>query len=491
MSSNVQALAVSVNLSLREALEKIDKNAQGIAFIVGEDFKLVGVLTDGDVRRGLLRGERLESPVSQVMNREFKSFPESSSKSELSAILENPRYSHIPLLNEEGVLVDFATKDTWQNIPVMEPYMNGNELAYVSDCVRTKWISSQGKYVSKFEEIFSELHSGIRSLAVGNGTVALHLAIVALGIGPGDEVIVPDLTFAASANSVLHAGAIPVLVDVLPDTWCIDPEAIRRAITPKTKAIMPVHLYGQPCNMDAIEAIAKEHGLFIIEDAAEAMGTLYKGKPVGTFGDASAFSFFGNKMVTTGEGGMVTFKDESVFKRGLMLRDHGMSREKRYWHLEVGFNYRMTNLQAAIGVAQLEQFDEILNRKLALAESYSSVLAKIPGLQLPPKTEGDRNVCWLYTILVDEKYFGKRDELIFKLLANGIESRPVFYPLHQMPPYKEYARGTDFKNSIDISRRGISLPSSAWLSEVEVSRIAGSLKKVFEVKALFAQGAKV
>ncbi|RYZ75585.1 MAG: aminotransferase class I/II-fold pyridoxal phosphate-dependent enzyme, partial [Proteobacteria bacterium] len=335
----------------------IDGNAHGVCFVVDGEGKLAGGITDGDVRRALLAGKGLNASAQDVMVANFFSLPADSS----SALIQNnlsERIRVIPLLNPEGIPVDFATRSRYHRISVLEPNLKGNELAYVTDCIQTNWISSQGSYVRRFEEDLRNYAGANYALAVSNGTVALHLALKALGIGPGDEVIVPSLTFAASANAVIHAGATPVFADVEAETWTIDVAAARKLIGPRTKAIMPVHLYGHPCRMDELQDLVNSHDIQLVEDCAESLGSLYKGRQTGSFGAAACFSFFGNKTITTGEGGMVLFRDLSCFEMGAVLRDHGMSKKERYWHDVVGFNYRLTNMQAAIGVAQMERVDQ-------------------------------------------------------------------------------------------------------------------------------------
>lgn len=476
MLPKLDEMTVPQESTLRQALETIARNAQRIVFVVDSAKRLAGVLSDGDIRRALLVGKDLNAGCLEVANRKFTSRPVATPNHEILALLSE-KLTHIPLVDDDGILVDYACMHKTHRIPVMNPFLNGNESNYVMDCLRTNWISSQGKYVTTFEEMFGKVIGTEHTVAVSNGTVALHLAMLALDIGPGDEVIVPNLTFAASINTVIHAGATPVLVDVSRDTWCIDPAAAERAITPRTKAIMPVHLYGQPCRMDELSALAKKHKLVLIEDAAEAMGSTYKGKMVGVLGDAACFSFFGNKMVTTGEGGMVVFRTKEQADRARMLRDHGMSKERRYWHLEVGYNYRLTNLQAAIGVAQLEQWPEILERKAKICGAYRRGLSGIDGLILPPEHSWSTSVYWLFTVLLDEKKFGPREEVIRHLLANGIETRPVFFPLSHMPPYQKYAT-TQFPESEFISQYGLSLPSSVTLSERETDSIIKNMREL-------------
>lgn len=360
-------------------------------------------------------------------------------------------------------------------IPIYEPDLSGNELAYVTDCVRSGWVSSLGSYVAKFEEAFSEFCGAEYGVGVSSGTVALHLALVALGVGPGDEVIVPTLTFVATASAVRHAGAKPIFVDSGLTTWTIDPQGIEERITPRTKAIMPVHLYGHPAEMDPICAIAKEHGLAVIEDAAEAHGAEYKGQRVGSIGHAGCFSFFGNKIVTTGEGGMIVTGSRELAERARLLRDHAMSKERRYWHLEVGYSYRLTNLQAAIGLAQVERIDDLVEKKRRIARWYEEGLKEIRGISLPPEATWAKNVYWMYSILVEDEFGMRRDEVMLRLQEKGIDTHPFFYPLHTMPPF----RGEEgLPVAEELSRKGINLPSGVTLTRKEVEYICQTLSSL-------------
>lgn len=319
-------------------------------------------------------------------------------------------------------------------IPVYKPLLGGNEKKYVNDCLDSTWISSKGKYVDLFEQEFSKYIDVNHSITVSNGTVALHLALEALGIKSEDEVIVPTFTYIASVNAIIYTGAKPVFVDSCEDTWQIDPVDIRKKITKKTKAIMAVHLYGHPCDMDEIIKIAKEYDLYVIEDCAEAFGSKYKGKFVGTFGDISTFSFFGNKTITTGEGGMVVTNDETLCERAKHLKGQGLAKWREYWHDVVGYNYRMTNICAAIGLAQLEQANEIINKKREIASWYKEELKKVP-LKVQPEQNGVFNTYWMVTIVLDD--YRKRENLREYLKANGIETRPTFYPVHTMPMFSK------------------------------------------------------
>jgi perosamine synthetase len=378
------------------------------------------------------------------------------------------------LVDDKGCLVDVADPQGNFRISVLEPSMQGNELNYVSECIRTNWISSQGRFVNKFEKVFEEFHAGTHALAVSNGTVALHLALIALGIGPDDEVIVPNLTFAASINAVIHAGAHPVLCEVDQDTWCIDPREAEKLVSPKTKAIMPVHLYGHPCDMDSLKVICDKHNLLMIEDSAEALGSEWMEQKVGTFGDASTFSFFGNKTISTGEGGMILFRNLDVAKKARVLRDHGMSKSRRYWHDSVGYNYRLTNIQAAIGVAQMEKFSQIVQKKIRISEFYNSSLEGTEGIvKMPSKPKDSLHSNWLFGILLDARI--NIVNLSSELLALGIETRPFFFPLNSMPPYIDYKKSESLSNSIWLSEHGLSLPTSVDLTDGELQFITRSV----------------
>lgn len=350
-------------------------------------------------------------------------------------------------------------------IPISEPYIGNEELKNVIDAVKSGWISSKGKYIKEFEEKFAG-YCGIKyGISTSNGTVSLHLALKALGIKKDDEVIVPTLTFIGTANAVTYCNAKPVFVDSDPNYWCIDPEKIEEKITGNTKAIIPVHLYGHPCDMDAIMDIARDHDLYVVEDAAEAHGAKYKFKKVGSFGDINCFSFFGNKIITTGEGGMCLTDNDELAERMRILRDHGMNPNKKYWHDVVGFNYRMTNMQAALGVAQLEKIEKIIGIKRRNANLYNSLLKGLNCITLPIEETWARNVYWMYSVLIDPRI--NRDDLMKKLEEEGIESRPFFYPVHILPSY----RNGVFPIAEVLSKIGMSLPSSANLTREEIEWI--------------------
>jgi perosamine synthetase len=371
-------------------------------------------------------------------------------------------------------------------IPISEPSLEGRELEYVTDCIRSGWVSSLGEYVKRFEREFAA-YCGVRyGAATHNGTVALHLALAALGVGPGDEVILPTLTFVATANAVVYTGATPVFVDSEPSTWNIDPAAAARAITPRTRAIIAVHLYGHPADMDPLRALADQHGLMLIEDAAEAHGARYKGQRVGSLSDVAVFSFFGNKIITTGEGGMVVTDDAALAERCFFLGNQARHKENPYWHPEIGYNYRMTNVQAALGVAQLERIEEFIAIRARNADHYRRRLSEVPGLSPPPCAEWAENVYWMYTVLVEEDYGLDRDSVMVRLRQQGIDTRPVFYPIHTLPMYNSPrypvwgAEGTGGDSrglpvAEELGRKGINLPSGATLRPEQVDLVCDAL----------------
>lgn len=364
-------------------------------------------------------------------------------------------------------------------IPVASPDLGGNERRYIDECMETGWISSAGRFVRRFEAAFAAMCGVEQGVAVSSGTAALHLALLGQDIGPGDDVLVPAWTFAATANAVRYVGARPVLVDVDADTWGMDPAAAARRITRRTKAILAVHLYGRPADVVALGTLARRHRLVLIEDAAEAHGAEIGGRRVGSLGAAGCFSTFANKIVTTGEGGVLVTPSRRLAERARTLRDHGMRRgmtPRKYWHPTLGFSYGLSNLQAAIGVAQLERFDALLGRKDAIAERYGKALAGVPGVSFMPSRPGTRPVCWLYSILLEPRTFGmSRDALMRHLAGGGIETRPFFPPLHLMPPYRQATR---FPVAERLAARGLNLPSGPAIADADIDRVCAAVVAV-------------
>lgn len=367
-------------------------------------------------------------------------------------------------------------------IPVSEPVFLGNEKEYVNDCLDTLWISSLGKYIPKFEEAFAGYVGVKHGVACSNGTTGLHMALEVLGIGPGDEVIVPNFTIIVSANVTIMTGARPVLVDVDPETWCIEPSLIEAAITPRTKAIMVVHMYGHPCDMDPINVIARKHGLFVVEDCCQSHGATYKGKMTGALSDISVFSFYGNKIITSGEGGMLLTDNDEYANRAGTYRDNGF-RIPRFIHESRGMNYRLTNIQAAIGLAQTEKIAVAVARKRHIARKYLEHLTGFPHITLPVERPWARNVYWMFALLINESFGRTKDEVMAALKERGVDSRSFFYAVSQQPVYQgDDPRFPEMKGhwpvSESLGNRGLYLPSGIGLTDEQIKYCADTLKSL-------------
>ena len=367
-------------------------------------------------------------------------------------------------------------------IPVAEPVLLGNEKKYVMDCLETLWISSRGKYIPMFEEALARYCNVKHGVACSNGTAGLHMALEVLGIGPGDEVIIPDFTIVVTANVVILAGARPVLVDVEPDTWCIAPAQIEAAVTPRTKAIMVVHMYGHPCDMDPINALAKKHGLAVIEDCCQSHGAVYKGRMTGALSDVGVFSFYGNKTITAGEGGMLVTDSDELAERARIYRDNGFELP-RFIHKVRGMNYRLTNVQAALGLAQTEKLDFAVARKREIARTYLEALSGFEHVTLPVERQGCRNVYWMFGVLINDSFGRTKNEVMELLRERGVDSRSFFYPMTEQPAM----RGPDPRLpnldghrpvSADLGRRGLYLPSGLGLTADQIRFCAETLKSL-------------
>lgn len=363
-------------------------------------------------------------------------------------------------------------------IPISQPYLDNKDREYVNAAVTSGWISSLGKYIDAFESEFASFCGAKYAVAVSNGTVGLHLSLMAAGIGPDDEVIIPDLTFVATANAVMMAQARPVIVDVLRTSYGIDPESILAAITPKTKAIIPVHLYGNPADMHSIMDIARKNNLIVIEDAAEAHGALYRGRPVGAIGNCGVFSFYGNKIITSGEGGMIVTNDKKIYDKAKHLRDHAMSKEIRYWHTEIGYNYRMTNLQAALGLAQLEKIGFLIDERKKILDTYKTHLNKFSIICNGVTPADCMPVNWLVSPVIEELNRVSRDQVIVQLKEAGVDSRPFFYPLSTLPMYS--SQTSENLNAKFLSERGINLPTFVGIKSSEIEYICKVLVSSLE-----------
>ena len=474
---NLENVSADYNNKISDVLSKINKNELGICFILKKGV-LKGICTDGDIRRSLLKGYKLNSPVKKILSKKYVCLDYRSSidliQKKISDVIKI-----IPLVDENKKLVDYVSYNRFRSIPQYEPDLKGNELIYLNDCIKTGWISSRGKYVNQFEDKFKNFIRAKYSLSTSSCTTALHLALKTLGIKKGDEVIVPNYTFVSPINSVIHSGAKPVIADIETRNLCMSLNSIKKKITKRTKAIIIVHTYGHAAEIDKITKYAKKNKILLIEDCAEALGTYFKKKHVGIFGDCSCFSFYGNKTISTVEGGMLIFKDKSNFLKAKQLRDHGMSSKTKYWYEQIGFNYRLTNIQAAIGIAQLEKLDIFLNKKQWIAKNYFKNLKDIKHIQLPliePKTI---NSYWLFYFIVKKKYINHRNKIVNYLLKKGIEARSGFFRFDQMKLYKSYSKGS-FPNSKFISDTIITLPSFPALKENEIRKICHEIKKYFK-----------
>lgn len=367
-------------------------------------------------------------------------------------------------------------------IPVAQPDLAGQEKRYVMEALEEGWISSSGRFLQRFEKEFAEFCGVKHAIACCNGTVVLHLLMLAMGIGPRDEVILPSFTYVASANGVTYTGATPILVDSEPVHWNIDPEKVEAAITPKTKAIMAVHLYGHPADMTALRAIADRAGIPVIEDAAEAHGATVGGEKVGSLGAGATFSFYGNKILTTGEGGMVTTDDDALARRMRQLRGQGMDPDRRYWFPMVGYNYRMTNLAAALGCAQLERADELIAHRLRIARGYTERLSPHAGklgIELASEAAWAGAVHWLSCIRVPA---ARRDPLMAFLMERGIETRPFFPPMHQLPMYEDpaFRQGRPLPVAEMLGATGINLPTYTTLTDADLDRVSDAIVEGLE-----------
>ncbi len=444
------------------AIEKCLDNGVGACLVV-DGRRYLGRVSLDELGRAALAGSILAPTLGQHLR-------------ELGRHRSNVSPTDIlqPDLDPAGNLIGITIDRAAQRVQIARPDMSRYEFRAVLDAFLSSWISSKGPYVEKFEEGFARFVGAGHGIAVSNGTVALHLALVALGIGPGDEVIVPDLTFAATINAVIYCGATPVIADVDDRTWCLSLATVEAACTPRTKAIIPVHLYGRPAEMGPICAFAARRGIAVVEDCAEAPGARYAGRPVGQFGDISCFSFYANKIVTTGEGGMCVTSSPELAAELRMLRDHGMSPERAYWHDRIGFNYRLTNIQAAIGNAQLDRASEALQRNRELADAYRVALQGIPGVRFPPDMDDlCTPVVWLTSVTVPAE---RRDALVIAALRANIETRPFFHSLSTLPPYQPYARHCP--NSLRLSAIGVTLPTSRAVDSGAIDRVAEVFRNV-------------
>jgi perosamine synthetase len=470
-------LIVEENLSLKYALKAIQLSGQGACFVTKKN-KLLNIITDGDIRRALLNGCKISDNIRKI-----------KSKKNYIAVKENynfldlqkkiSKHKIIPIINDSDEIIDYANEKRFRQLPQSEPSFKGNELKYVSEAIKSGWVSSIGKYVNIFEKKFSFFVKNKYCLTTSSGTTAIQLAIATLKLKPKDEIIVPDYTFVAPINSIIHSNCKPVLVDIDNKNLCLSLNSIKKAVTKNTKVIIIVHLYGNTPELDKIIRFCKKKNIKVIEDCAEAFGTYYKKKHVGNFGHFGTFSFFGNKTISTGEGGMIIFRKKEDYQLAKKLRDHGMRQDKKYWHDEVGFNFRMTNLQAAIGCAQIEKANKFINRKIKIFKQYNLKLKYLKFINMTQETSKIKNSHWLTFILVKNNSI--RDKLLSFLTSKGIEVRSGFYSAHKMNIYKNFKnKKIDYFNSKRISSSIITLPSSVSLKNEEINYICKLIKLFFK-----------
>jgi len=469
---------IKYNQSILECMRKINQNSMSFC-LVEKNKQIIATITDGDIRRHITRGGSLKDQVIVAANVKFYFLNKkkiTKPKFDIKKYFKNS-IKYIPIIDDKNKLYKIFFKGSSITTSLVKPFFGGNEIKYLNECIKTNWISSQGKYVTKFENKFRDIFKTKHNLTTSNGTNALHLILSSLGIGKGDEVLVPDYTFIGSVNPIIYSNARPKLIDI-DQNFGIDPIKIKENLTKKVKAIIVVHLFGVPANIKEIKKIAKENKIFLIEDCAEAIGSYIGNTHVGNFGDASMFSFFGNKTITTGEGGMACFKSKKFFEKAKLLRDHGMSKNKRYWHEVVGYNYRMTNLQAAVGVAQLENYRNIIQKKTNLAKIYDEKLKDNNFIKTLPIFQNKTNSYWFYVIQIKNTKKFKVSNFINYLKQQGVEARRSFYPIHKMDEYKKYS-SKNIKISVKKSNSCILLPCWPNMSSNEVILISKKINTFF------------
>jgi len=460
-----EVISIEISCSISEAFNLINQN-KGKNIFVLDDGRFCGTVSDGDLRRAILKGMSLESEVRTATNFDAVWVSLDDSNTDVNKIFLD-EHDLLPVLDRSHKIIRVIRKGDRLKIPLAEPNLSNRETELVLDTLFSTMISSRGSYVGKFESLFANYINvdPRRVVSVSNGTLAIYLALIALGINEGDEIIVPDLTFGATANAVIQAGARPILVDVEDATWNLDLSLLKDAITPNTKAIIPVHLYGNPCALNELAKFAKDHNLLVIEDAAEALGTYFQNDHVGINSNAGTFSFFGNKTITTGEGGMVVFKDISHADKAREFKNHGMNINVKYFHNDWGTNLRLTNIQAAIGCAQMERVNQFMEQKNKNSDVYRQQLNSY-GIVFADVVNSGVNSFWLTSCLLPKSI--DVSKCLDYLSKNGIEARSFFYPLHMQLAFKHYTYVRRHSSiSQKLFKRGISLPSGTTLTNAD------------------------
>ena len=472
---NIESYIIYLDQSLTDALKKINANSRGFLIVTDSKNKMVGTLTDGDCRRHLANTGSLSDAVQKICNTDYAYAHDIIGARDI--LNTNSGYLFVPIVDDNFIIKDIDFRERLDFIPLITPDFSGNENKYLTQCVSSGWASSQGFYISEFQNNFESYTKNKNALAVSNGTHALHLAMLALDIGPGDEVIVPNLTFAAVINAVIYCGATPVIADVNLQTGNLSVECIREVLSARTKAVIFVHLYGNPSGVVEVNNFCRSNNLYLIEDCAEALGSYAQNIHVGNFGHISTYSFFGNKTITTGEGGMICFESRAMKDKASVLRDHGMSKQKRYWHSVVGYNYRMTNMQAALGLAQLERVTHFVGRKIENQQIYEQKLPKKYFSFTHVNSDCVNSHWFVFVNLIN--YGQNTTKQIQEILyRNNIDSRRAFYCLSEMKIYREYTKNdkTTYRNSEALSTSGLCLPSGVGLTKDQISYVCNVLQ---------------
>ena len=484
MSKKIDQILLREGSTIKMAMECLDKTGFKIALVINKKKRLLGAVTDGDIRRALLLKKKMNSPIKTVMIVNPITAKEGTPAAELLGLMLAKEIQQIPIVNNNNTPVDIVQLSELKSIPLSSPDITHKEVEVINKVLSTPFLSI-GPRVKEFENKIASYVGTKYAIAVNSGTSGLHLCVRSLGIKDGDEVITTPFSFIASANCLLFERAKPVFADIKEDTRCIAPERIEEKITKKTKAILPVHIFGQPCQMDKIMKIAKHRNLYVIEDACEAIGAKYKNKKVGTFGDAAVFSFYPNKQMTTAEGGVVVTNNEKIAKLCQSMRNQGRDEDGTWLsHKRLGYNYRMSELSAALGETQIGRIDEFLKKRQRVAGLYNKILSKVKGIKIPYVAPNAKMSWFVYVINLDDKIFSRedRDAIIQKLNERGIAARDYFPPIHLEPFYVDmfnYKKG-DFPITERVSSSTIALPFYNNLREEEIDYICENLKSVID-----------
>jgi perosamine synthetase len=484
MKDKISPISISGNASIQDAMERINKTGIRCVLIVDENSKLLGIATDGDIRRALLSEKKIDIPIQRIMHKNPITAKEGTSVSGLLEIMSKNEIQELPIINNKGVLVDLVLLREIKNIPLSYPDISHKEVEIINQVLATPFLSI-GPKIKEFEKKIAKFIGTKYAVAVNSGTSGLHLCIRSLDIKDGDEVITSPFSFIASANCILFERANPVFVDVDENTLCIDADKIEEKITPKTRAILPVHVFGHACQMDKIMKIAKKHNLAVIEDVCEAIGAEFKGRKVGSFGDTAVFAFYPNKQITTAEGGMIVTNNEKIAKLCQSMRNQGRD-EGNAWlsHSRLGYNYRMSELSAALGSVQMDRINEILEKRQKIANLYNEKLKNIRGIKIPHIALGTKISWFVYVIRLNHKKFSRddRNKIIKKLEAKGVSARDYFPPIHLEPFYTKmfgYKKG-DFATTEAVSESTIALPFYNNLTEKEIGYVCDSIKEIIK-----------